>query len=293
MIAFDAAARHESFSRAAEELSLTHSAICRQMAGLEEFLGLPLFRRTRRGMKLTEAGLSYSRLIAARLDEVERDTLSIMTRRGQGGILDLAVVPSFATKWLLPRLRDFLQMRPDAAVNLNNRTRPFAFQGSDFDAAIYCGDANWPGTRSIFLMREKLVPVISPQLLPLLAERSAEAIAALPLLQQATRPYAWRQWFSSFGLRVPHDMTGSRFELFSMLAQGVMAGMGVALIPPMLIEEEIRDGRLVIPVEHECFSDRAYYLIFPEQHSESPLFHAFRDWLVGEAEIYREAFGLE
>jgi LysR family glycine cleavage system transcriptional activator len=243
-------------------------------------------------MKLTEAGLSYSRLIAARLDEVERDTLSIMTRRGQGGTLDLAVVPSFATKWLLPRLRDFLQTRPDAEINLNNRTRPFSFQDSDFDAAIYCGEANWPGTRSIFVIREKQVPVFIPAFLPSLPARSAEAIAALPLLQQATRPYAWRQWFLSFGLRVPHDMTGSRFELFSMLAQGAMSGMGVALIPPMLIEEELRDGRLVIPVACEYFSDRAYYLIFPEQHSESSLFDAFRDWLAGEAKAYRDALGL-
>src|SRR5574338_233105 len=236
MIAFDAAARHESFSRAAEELSLTHGAICRQVAGLEEFLGIRLFRRTRRGMKLTEAGVSYSCLIAARLDEVERDTLSVMTRQGQGGTLELAAVPSFATKWLLPRLGGFLRTKPDAAINLSNRTRPSMFSDTDFDAVIYCGDANWPGTRSVFLMREKLVPVCSPELLRSLAEPSAEGLAALPLLQQVTRPYAWRQWFSSFGLRVPHDMTGCRLELFSMLAQAAMQGMGVALIPPMMIE---------------------------------------------------------
>lgn len=292
MIAFDAAARHESFSRAAEELSLTHSAICRQVAGLEGFLGLRLFRRTRRGMQLTEAGLSYSRLIAARLDEVERDTLSVMSKQGHGGSLELAVVPSFATNWLLPRLVGFMQAKPDAAINLNNRTRPFMFSDTDFDAAIYCGDANWPGTRAAFLMREKLVPVCSPGLKRLLGEPTAERLAELPLLQQATRPYAWRQWFASFGLRVPHDMTGSRLELFSMLAQAAVHGLGVALIPPMMIEKELADGTLVIPVQHEYFSDKAYYLIFPEPHSESPLFHLFRDWLLDEASNYREAEGL-
>ncbi len=291
MIAFDAAARHENFSRAADELSLTHSAICRQVAALEEFLGMRLFRRTRRGMTLTEAGLSYSRKVAARLDDIERDTLSAMSGQGRGGTLELAAVPSFATKWLMPRLAGFMQARPDAAINIHTSTRPFLFQDTDFDAALYCGEANWPGTRAVFLMHEKLVPVCSPALRPFPA--TVQDLGNLPLLQQSTRPYAWRQWFASQGLHVARDMTGSRFELFSMLAQAAMSGMGIALIPPMMVEEELADGRLVIPLQYECFSDRGYYLIFPEQHSESPLFHAFRDWLAGEAAAYRITQGLD
>ncbi len=207
LVSFESAARHESFTKAAEELSLTQSAICRQIATLEEFLGVELFRRSRRGVKLTEAGLSYSRRVAVRLDAVERDTLAVMGHQG-GGAIELAVVPKVGTT------------------------------------------------------------------------------------AQSTRPYAWRQWFHSQGLNVAHDMSGPRYELFSMLAQAAMHGMGVALIPPFLIQDELADGRLIVPMQHAYLSENAYYLIIPERRVESAMLNAFRDWLVEEARQYREANGL-
>ena len=164
LISFEAAARHESFTKAAQELSLTQGAICRQIASLEAFLSVELFRRSKRGVKLTEAGLSYSRRIATQLDAVERDTLSIMGQQG-ANVIELAVVPTFGTQWLLPRLKDFQQQHPDVTVNLTNRTRPFLFADTDFDAAIYFGDADWSGTTSYRLMGENPVPVCSPNLL--------------------------------------------------------------------------------------------------------------------------------
>lgn len=292
LIAFACAARHQSFSRAALELSQTQSAVCRQIGGLEDFLGVRLFRRSKRGVVLTEAGVSYSRQMAARLDEIERDTLSVMAHQGVGATLELAVVPTFATKWLLPRLAHFLREQPGLVVNLETRTRPFLFDETSFDAAIYCGDAGWPGTQSLFLMGENLVPVCSPKLLPRGQRVSAQRIAALPLLQQSTRPYAWRQWFASLGLLVPGDLTGPRFELFSMLAQAALNEMGVALISPMLIEDELMGGQLVIPFSHEYRSERNYYLIYPEQRAESHSFELLRDWLAGEAIAYRKEHGL-
>lgn len=151
LISFEAAARHESFTKAAQELSLTQGAICRQIASLEEFLSVELFRRSRRGVKLTEAGLSYSRRVATQLDAVERDTLSVMGQQG-ANVIELAVVPTFGTQWLLPRLKDFQHKHPEVTVNLTNRTRPFLFADTDFDAAIYFGDADWSGTESHRLM---------------------------------------------------------------------------------------------------------------------------------------------
>ena len=292
LLAFELAARHESFTRAADELALTQSAICRQIAGLEDFLGVRLFARTRRGVRLTEAGLSYSRQISARLDAVERDTLSVMAHHGRGAAIELAVVPTFATRWLLPRLGGFLARHPDVTVNLTNRTRPFLFAETEFDAALHYGEAGWPGTEAHFLMPENAVPVCSPRLLAGRPGLAPEAIAALPLLQQTTRPYAWRQWFGSLGLRVGHDMTGTRHELFSMLAQAAMHDMGVALIPPFLIREELDSGRLVVPFDHACRSDKAYYLIIPERKAETASLAAFRDWLVDAAAGYRREAGL-
>jgi Transcriptional regulator len=123
-------------------------------------------------------------------------------------------------------------------------------------------------------------------------ELSAAQIAELPLMQQTTRPYAWRQWFGSLGMSVAHDMSGTRYELFSMLAQAAMHGMGVALIPPMLIQQELADGRLIVPMQHAYLSENAYYLMIPERKVESATLGAFRDWLVDEAAQYRAEAGL-
>lgn len=285
LVAFEAAARHESFTRAAEELSLTQGAVCRQIASLEEFVGVALFKRARRGVKLTEAGLGYSRQIASRLDAVERDTLSIMGHHAGGRSIELAVVPTFATRWLLPRLPDFLDQHPEAAVNLTTRTRPFLFAETEFDAAIYFGDADWPGAHAHFLMQENPVPVCSPRLLPD-GTATAATLAELPLLQQSTRPYAWRQWFEAQGVRAARDLHGPRLELFSMLAQAAMHDMGVALIPPFLIQEELASGRLVVAVDATYDSGKAYYLMIPERKTEAALLGAFRHWLTAQIAHY-------
>lgn len=285
LVSFEAAARHESFTKAAQELSLTQGAICRQIASLEDFLSVELFRRSRRGVKLTEAGLSYSRRVATQLDAVERDTLSVMGHTG-ANVIELAVVPTFGTQWLLPRLKDFQQQHPEVTVNLTNRTRPFLFADTEFDAAIYFGDADWSGTESHKLMGENPMPVCSPALLDGRKSLTPEAIAELPLLQQTTRPYAWRQWFNAQNLNIARDLTGPRYELFSMLAQAAMHDMGVALIPPFLIQRELAEQRLVVANRNALSSIKAYYLMIPERKVESASLRAFRDWLVKQATGY-------
>ncbi len=283
LLAFEAAARHQSFTRAADELALTQSAICRQIAGLEDFLGVALFRRTRRGVQLTEAGVSYGRQIGPRLDAIERDTLAVMAHHGAASVLELAVVPTFATRWLLPRLAGFQAQNPEVVVNMSTQTRPFLFDQTEFDAAIHFGDAGWPGTEAHFLMREYPVPVCSPALPGVRAQMSADEIATLPLLQQSTRPYAWRQWFEGAGVEAARDMAGMRLELFSMLAQAAIERMGVALIPPFLIQQELAAGVLITPCPRSSPSTRAYYLIVPEHKAERPALTRFREWLVEAA----------
>ncbi|AXA58306.1 LysR family transcriptional regulator [Pseudomonas thivervalensis] len=285
LVSFEAAARHESFTKAAHELSLTQGAICRQIASLEDFLSVELFRRSRRGVKLTEAGLSYSRRVATQLDAVERDTLSVMGHTG-ANVIELAVVPTFGTQWLLPRLKDFQQQHPEVTVNLTNRTRPFLFADTEFDAAIYFGDADWSGTESHKLMGENPMPVCSPTLLDGRKSLTPEAIAELPLLQQTTRPYAWRQWFNAQNLNIARDLTGPRYELFSMLAQAAMHDMGIALIPPFLIQRELAEKRLVVANRNALSSIKAYYLMIPDRKVESASLRAFRDWLVNQATSY-------
>jgi len=288
LVGFEAAARHQSFTKAAEELTLTQSAICRQIANLEDFLGVKLFRRTRRGVQLTEAGRNYSRRVIARLDDLERDTLAVMGQHGPGQTLELAVVPTFATRWLLPRLRGFHDAHPGITVNLTNRTRPFLFADTEFDAAIYFGDGEWPGTRTLALMHEEPVPVCSPRLIQAGIVSDPRQLAEHTLLQQTTRPYAWREWFDSLGLRVEQDMAGPRYELFSMLAEAAMQDMGVALIPPFLIRQELEAGRLVIPFQHSYRTAKAYHLVLPERKAEDPSLSAFSVWLAAEVRAFQD-----
>jgi len=287
LVCFEAAARHESFTKAAHELALTQSAVYRQVTGLEDFLGVKLFRRARHGIVLTEAGLNYSRLVARRLDAVERDTLAVIGRGEASGVIDLAVVPTFAARWLLPRLQAFRDRHPGIVVNLETSTRPFLFADTDFDAALYAGTpadiANWPGTVAIALMPEIVVPVCSPTLIAPRRRLTPAQVAALPLLQQSTRPYAWRQWFEAQGVTGARDLDGPRFDLFSMLAVAAARAMGAALMPTMLIEAELARGELVAPCDRPLHGGRSYHLVMPERKAGSPALERFRDWLVKAA----------
>lgn len=286
LAAFEAAARHQSFTRAAAELAVTQSAVCRQIAGLEEFLGVALFRRGQRGVSLTEAGRRYARSVARRLDEVERDTLDLMGqagRDGAGGALELAVVPTFATQWLLPRLPGFQAAHPGITVHLSARTRPFLFADTALDAAIHAGEGLWPGTDGLRLLDETLVTVASPSLAAGRARWTPQDLGGVTLLQASTRPYAWRHWFESLGLRLDNDVSGPRMELFSLLLEAAAQGLGVALVPRILVSEALRTGRLVQLLPHEVASDRAYHLLWPQSKAALPSLRAFADWVLAEA----------
>ncbi len=291
----EAAARHQSYTRAAQELSLTQGAVSRQIIALEELLGVPLFRRTRHGVALTDAGRHYARQAARWLLELRQGTLELMARQGAGGSVALATVPTFATRWLLPRLPQLTRHHPDITVHLDVRTRPFLFAETAFDAALFAGTAvqvgNWPGVHAHWLMHEDIVPVCSPQLLARAASRepgrawqpvAPPAIAGLPLLQQSTRPLGWQQWFAAAGVAAPRALDGPRLELFSMLATAAAQGLGVALIPPLLIEQELARGELVIACAAAPQRERSYYLVTPEQPA-TPALERFTHWLIAAA----------
>lgn len=281
---FEAAARQESYTRAAQELALTQGAVSRQITSLEEFLGVPLFRRTRHGVALTERGREYALQVAPRLQGLEQDTLDVMSTQGSGGTLHLAAVPTFATRWLIPRLPALQAQHPDITVHIETRTRAFMFADTAFDAALYAGTPeqvrNWAGTQAVRLLAEEVVPVCSPQLLGGDAALTPEAIATLPLLQQSTRPSAWRQWFDAAGMVAPQALSGPRYEQFSMTAAAAAHGMGVALVPRLLIEAELARGELVVACDRPLQGDRAFYLIRPERQDARPAMRIFQAWLL-------------
>jgi LysR family glycine cleavage system transcriptional activator len=280
---FDAAARHESYTRAAQELALTQGAVSRQISSLEEFVGVVLFRRTRHGVALTERGADYARQIAPRLQGLALDTQDLMSSQGSGGSVHLAAVPTFATRWLIPRLPALKTLHPDITVHIETRTRPFMFVDTPFDAALYAGTpeqvSQWAGTHAQRLLAEDVVPVCRPELLGGQFSLTAEAIALLPLLQQSTRPGAWRQWFDAVGVAAPQALAGPRFELFSMTAAAAAHGLGLALVPRLLIEPELARGELVVACNLPPQGERAYYLVRAERREERPVVTTFLAWL--------------
>jgi DNA-binding transcriptional LysR family regulator len=280
---FDAAARHESYTRAAQELALTQGAVSRQITALEEFVGVPLFRRTRHGVVLTERGADYAAQIAPRLHGLEQDTLDVMSPQGRGGSIHLAAVPTFATRWLIPRLPGLAALHPDITVHIETRTRPFMFADTPFDAALYTGTAeqvgHWAGTRSVWLLAEEVVPVCSPQFLGTQTTLAPGAIAQRALLQQSTRPDGWRQWFDAMGVAAPLALAGPRYELFSMTAAAAAQGLGMALVPRLLIEAELARGELVVACDKPLRGERSYYLVMPDRGDDKPALQAFAQWL--------------
>jgi LysR family glycine cleavage system transcriptional activator len=284
---FEAAARHESYTRAAQELALTQGAVSRQITALEEFVGVALFRRTRHGVALTERGAEYASQVAPRLQGLEQDTLEVMASQNSGGSVHLAAVPTFATRWLIPRLSQLKAQHPDITVHIETRTRPFMFADTAFDAAIYAGTpeqlSHWAGTRCLRLMSEDMAPVCSPELLGSSINLTPADLAQFPLLQQSTRPDGWRQWFAAAGVTAPLARSGPRYELFSMTAAAAAQGLGLALVPRLLIEEELKRGELVMACEQVMPSERAYYLVTPERVDERPVMTSFLAWLLQAA----------
>jgi len=278
MAAFDAAARTGSFTAAARELSLTQGAISRQVSALENQLDVVLFKRVRNNVQLTHAGEIYAREIHAALQAIRTASLNAMTDPLVGK-LNLAILPTFGTRWLMPRFPLFLKENPDITVNFVTRLSPFDFQTEDLHAAIHYGTPDWPGTDSSFLMSEKAVPVCSPGILSQKPLENAETLARLPLLHLATRPDAWRKWFHSNELELPKSQ-GISFEQISIIAQAAVGGLGVALLPKFLIQSELDRGELVVIVDKPLPSDAGYHLITPVDKSNYAPIVAFRRWIL-------------
>jgi len=280
LLAFEAAARHTSVSRAAEELHLTQSAVSRQIRQLEEQLGMALFHRVRQRVVLTDAGRVYAADVRALLQQLSAATQKAMAFSSAGGLLNLAVLPTLGTRWLIPRLPGFMALYPDATVNFSARSEPFDFAQEPMDAAIHFGAPHWAGAVCEYLMHEEVLPVCSPHYRAQQQLHTPADLAGAVLLQQNTRPTQWTEWFERLGAPTPQALRGPRYEQFSMIAQAAVSGLGAALLPRFLIEGELASGALVALSTDVLTSSEAYYLVYPEARAQTPLVKAFRDWLL-------------
>lgn len=283
LIAFECAARHLSFTRAAEELHLTQGAVSKQVRHLEDRLGVELFRRVRQRIVLTDAGRLYLHDIRGALEQMTTATRQVMSYAGSEDVLNLAVLPTFGTRWLAPRLAEFQRRHPSAGLNLSVRLQPFDFGSEPFDGAIHHGDPVWVGAIAEPLFPEEVVAVASRPFRDRHGIRKPEDLVHVPRLQLATRPLAWRQWFDMSGVETDAAFQGARFEQFGMISEAAVHHAGAALIPKFFIEEELASGRLVRLFDLPMPQQTAYYFVYPENRTLRPVVTAFRSWLMEEA----------
>ena len=281
LVAFEAAARHCSFTKAADELSLTQSAVSRQVQALEALLGVDLFNREGRRIELTAAGALYQHELSAALGRIRSATLQTIAFSSGGGTLHLAVLPTFGSKWLLPRMNDFYTRHPDIVVHIHSRIMhaDLASAAGDMNAIIVAGSGPWPGFISHKLLTEKLVVVASPAALPeYRAMTPADLAASHSLLNVVSRPNAWSDWFERHALDHRMMRSGPGFELTAHLIQAVVAGIGIGLVPRILVQDEIRAGTLVTLFE-PMESGRGYNLAYANRYQNLPTLMAFSEWL--------------
>lgn len=282
LLAFEAAARHQSFTRAAEELALTQSGVSRQVQALEEMLGVELFQRVGRRIVLTEVGAMYVRELGGALGRIRDATLQTLAYRSGGGSVHLAVLPTFGSKWLMPRLQTFYAKHPGVLVHIRSRIGEFDLNLAGVDAAIgNSRDGHWPGVTAYRLLEEELVPVVSPERARAQPIRTPADMLMHQLLQVASRPHVWRDWFSAQGCPASSLQHGPTFELTSHLIQAVSAGLGVGLVPRFLVEDELASGTLVIASDATLWTGLGYYLFIPPHKAQFPPVAALREWLLG------------
>lgn len=281
LCAFEASARLGSFTLAATELSLTQSAVSRQIRALEEMLGAELFVRDRQTVRLTERGEAYAHEVRGSLQRLAAATLGCRANP-QGGELNVAILPTFGTRWLAPRLPRFLAQNPGVTINLMTRLEPFDFKLDAVDAAIHYGTTDWPGAELDYLMPETVVPACSRKLREQYGLAEPEDLLRAPLLHLASRPQGWRRWFESFGIRTAPE-PGMYVDQFAVAVQAAIADIGVVLLPRFLFEAEFQRGDLVEAVNGGQRSAEAYFLAYAPDRATYPPLEAFRKWLREEA----------
>ncbi len=286
--AFEAAARHLSFTRAADELHVTQTAISHQIKALEERLGVRLFRRLPRGLLLTEEAQRYLPPVRDAFDRIAAATAQLAAG-GASGRLTVSVLPSFAAKWLVPRLGRFRAAHPDLDLRISTSLQLVDFAREDVDVGIRMGRGSYPGLRVDRLFGESMAPVCSPELLhgphPL---RRPEDLRHQVLLHDEDHS-GWQLWLELAGVEGVDARRGPIFTDSGMVVQAAAEGQGVALARHVLAAGDLAAGRLVQPFEVSLPHDLAYYLVSPEATAEQPKISLFRAWLLAEAESQARA----
>lgn len=279
---FEAAARHQSFTLASEELDLTQSAVSRQVKELEQTVGAQLFRRTGREVVLTRAGKRLADDVSAELDSLRRIMMRAVSAGNMNSTLRVAVLPTFATNWLIPRLPDFFSKHPDLEISVSTRLEPFDLNAENFDFAIHFGQKNWPNTEMRSFFSERMIPIASPAVVEQYGITSLAEPHAAPLIHTSSRPSAWQDYMEQMGFRDKVYLKGRYFDQFSMVIAAVQASLGIGLLPRYLIESEIKNGSLVVLADEELVTENSYYFVTPIDQEDENV-EKFYEWMIGKA----------
>jgi LysR family transcriptional regulator, glycine cleavage system transcriptional activator len=278
--AFEAAARHNSFTAAADELHVTHGAISRQVAAFEAWVGVQVFHRIGKRVRLTDDGRRYLASVQAAFDSIAAAT-SQLRDTGVIHVLRVNALPTFAMKWLLPRLSQFQRTVPNVELRLATSNAPVDTLDS-FDVAVRRGPAHWPNCVSGHFLDESEIPVCSPSLLQRSPIQVADDLARHVLLHSDTRPDAWRQWLMQAGVKAKCRKKQS-FDHFYLALQAAVDGLGVALGPLPLLDDELASGRLVMPLAGPRMHMRGYWWVARREVANAPLVEQFCRWLESQA----------
>jgi LysR family transcriptional regulator, glycine cleavage system transcriptional activator len=281
--AFESAARLLSFTRAADELAVTQSAVSHQVKTLEDWAGLPLFRRDGRAVALTEAAAKFLPAVTLALDQLALAGRKLQAVDPGQGWLTVAVMPSFAGKWLVPRLSAFRAKHPNIDVWLATFEAQTGGLGADVDIAIRYGRDEWAGTglTSIKILNEELFPVCAPTLAAQLQDPTD--LARATLLHDELRE-DWAMWLRTAGVTTVDATRGPGFDDSGLLIQAAIEGLGVALGRSVLVKGDLEAGRLLRPFATTLPGGSAYYLVYSPELENAPKIKAFREWLLATAE---------
>lgn len=285
--AFEAAARHLSFTKAADELFVTQAAVSHQIKALEEFLSMKLFLRKNRSLLLTEEGQSYY-LDLKDIFHALQDSTERLLARGAKGAITVALPPSLAIQWLVPRISDFTQLNPEIDVRIKAVDFDEGFLADDIDVAIYYGRGKWSGLHADKMHTDYLTPVCSPSLFQ--GNKPIEALDDLryhQLLHDSSRE-AWKNWIRHFNVAGINVEQGPIFSHSMLVLQAAALGQGIALGHSVLVRPELAAGRLICPFEEKLASKNAYYLVCHQSLADLGKIAAFREWLLTQVRAEQE-----
>ena len=278
---FEAAARHLSFTKAADELCVTQAAVSHQIKALEEWLGVPLFIRLNRAIKLTDAGQKFSGPLTEAFDILGNVTAEVLSQEVDS-TLTIATFDSIASAWLMPRLKGLREMYPELTVRIKTIDKYSDFVDDDIDLEIRYGDGKWPKFHVTELAEEDLFPVCSPQLIePESALNRADDLLKYKLIHDETMT-SWQQWLVAAGVSDPQLDDSLSMNHSHLVMQAAIAGEGIALGRSVLVADALKNGSLITPLDFSLKSDFAYYLVCPKNTSEQVWISSFRDWLLDE-----------